>query len=144
MKQAKETYDQLAEEYSEVLVDKDKIRILDTNESDKMYTEFCNSFPFDSSGSTGRIVWGLLKESLNVKSTHELYNFTKMHQYEGSHVYLLRKFSISKDPPVIETTIENVLASFADLLDEEQFIFCPSKGYVIDIPFSGIITVGIK
>jgi hypothetical protein len=58
---------------------------------------------------------------------------------------LLRKFSISKNTsPVIATSIENVVASLENILDEEQFIFCPSKGFVIDIPFSSKITVGIK
>jgi hypothetical protein len=144
IKQEKELYIKLADEYSEGLIDKDCIFVLDEVESEKRYKEFSNFFPFDFSGS-GRIIWSQLKEALYVKNAEELSSFIKKHEYEGSQVLLLRKFSITKNTsPVIETSIENVVASLENLLDEEQFIFCPLKGFVIDIPFSSRITVGIK
>jgi hypothetical protein len=144
IKQEKDLYIKLAGEYSEELIDKDSICVLDDVKSENMYIELSNLFPFDFSGS-GRIIWSQLKESLYVKNAEELSSFIKMHKYEGSQVFLLRKFSITiNTSPVIETSIENVVASLENLLDEEQFIFCPSKGFVIDIPFSRKITVGIK
>jgi hypothetical protein len=144
IKQEKELYTKLADEYSEELIDKDSISVLDEIESEKMYMELSNFFPFDFSGS-GRIIWSQLKETLYVKNAEDLSNFIKRHKYEGSQVFLLRKFSITiNTSPVIETIIETVVASLENLLDEEQFIFCPSKGFVIDIPFSSKITVGIK
>ncbi|MHC0039755.1 CDI toxin immunity protein [Pseudoneobacillus sp. C159] len=143
-KQERELYINLADEYCEQLIDKNSINVLDELESEKIYTELSNFFPFDFSGS-GRITWSQLKETLYVKNEEELSSFIKRNKYEGSQVFLLRKFSITiNTSPVIVTSIENVVASLENLLDEEQFIFCPSKGFVIDIPFSSNITVGIK
>jgi hypothetical protein len=61
LKQEKELYIKLADEYSEQLIDKNSINVLDEVESEKIYMELSNFFPFDFLGS-GRIIWSQLKE----------------------------------------------------------------------------------
>jgi hypothetical protein len=143
-KEEKEEYKQIADEYCEELVMKETIVVLKEHESDALYEKLSNYYPFDFSGS-GRIEWSQMGTKLIVENAEELAIFMKNHGFEESQVYLLKKFStIFGSTPVIKTVIENVIESFDNILDEEQFIFCPTKGYVIDIPFSGIVSVGMK
>ncbi len=140
----KEIYKQIASEYCEELILKETIVVLKEYESDTLYEEFSKYYSFDFSGN-GRIDWSRMGNKKIVENAEELTKFIKNHGFENSQVYLLKKFSTTfGSNPVIETVIENVIASFDNLLDEEQFIFCPSKRYVMEIPFSQLVRVGMK
>ncbi|WML26890.1 hypothetical protein [Neobacillus sp. OS1-33] len=97
--QEKELYRELANEYSEELIDKESIWVLKQGESEEVYTKLSNFIPFDFSGS-GRIIWSQMKETHYVKNADELSILIKHYKYGGSQVYLLRKFSITKTTPL--------------------------------------------
>jgi hypothetical protein len=139
----KQEYEELATEFCDELLEKESINVLTVEQSEEIEDRFVEEFPFDSSGSVARIDWEKMSTKFQIDEAHHLFSFIKQGGFENSIVYLIRKTSSTFNQiPVISTTIENIIISFVNISYEEQFIYCPSEKYAIEVLWSGEIIAG--
>jgi hypothetical protein len=130
-------------EMLELFPEEENVEILDEVESDKIESNMTDCFPI---ASWGRIDWEKVDNKI-IFTTKDVLNipiFLSNQSFDKTvPVYLIvGKYKY----PVVKTTLFTILDCIEDVryVGPDQWIYCPSLGYVVEIDHDDIVSIGWK
>lgn len=119
------------------------VEALSVGESQQMYDDLQNKFPFVW---WGRIDWDNFKDKIQIYRLEDIfYNLNKRYQVEDYTIFALWGYS-SGDSPVIKLNLRNAINHIDDInaVGGDQWLYCPSHGFVIEFYHDGETVIGFE